>query len=76
MLLYCLINLHQADKYGTILPHTLIRQHMNYGQWYDRSKLTIKNVYNIMFVSCMNPTSGNSQVDLRLQRFFYTFAMR
>ncbi len=66
----------QVDKYGTVQPHTLIRQHLNYKQWYDRSKLTPKDIHNIMFVSCMNPASGNAPIDLRLQRFFYAFALR
>ena len=23
----------QVDKYGTVGPHTIIRQHMDYGHW-------------------------------------------
>ena len=26
----------QVDLYGTVQPHTLIRQHLDYKHWYDR----------------------------------------
>ena len=29
-----LIIMTQVDKYGTVGPHTIIRQHMDYGHWY------------------------------------------
>ena len=36
----------QVDSYGTAGPHTIIRQHLDYGHWYCRSKLTLKDVHN------------------------------
>ena len=27
----------EVDTYGTVGPHTLIRQHLDYGHWYCRS---------------------------------------
>lgn len=27
------LNMPEVDKYGTVAPHTLIRQHMDHGHW-------------------------------------------
>lgn len=27
------VNMPEVDTYGTVGPHTLIRQHMDYGHW-------------------------------------------
>ena len=32
------INMPEVDKYGTVQPHTLIRQHMDYKHWYGKKK--------------------------------------
>lgn len=48
---------------------------MNYGHWYDRVKLTLKEIHNTQYVSCMNPTAGSFTIDARLQRHFAIFAM-
>ncbi|XP_014248489.1 dynein beta chain, ciliary-like isoform X2 [Cimex lectularius] len=69
------MNMPEVDKYGTVQPHTLIRQHMDYQHWYDRQKLTLKDIHNIMFVACMNPTAGSFSIDGRLQRHFAVFAL-
>lgn len=66
----------QVDKYGTVQPHTLIRQWMDYQHWYDRTKLSLKDIHNIIFFSCMNPTAGSFTIDPRLQRHFMVFALR
>ncbi|KAH0629389.1 hypothetical protein JD844_011440 [Phrynosoma platyrhinos] len=29
------MNMPEVDKYGTVAPHTLIRQHMDHGHWYE-----------------------------------------
>ena len=55
------------DKYYTVQPHTLIRQHIDHGHWYDRQKLTLKDIHNTQYVSCMNPTAGSFTIDSRLQ---------
>lgn len=65
----------QVDSYGTVQPHTLIRQYMDYKHWYDRTKLTLKEIQNVMFASSMNPTAGSFTIDSRLQRHFYVFAL-
>ncbi|KAG7298071.1 hypothetical protein JYU34_018841, partial [Plutella xylostella] len=69
------MNMPEVDAYGTVQAHTLVRQFLNYGHWYDRQKLTLKEVANCMFVSCMNPTAGSFSIDPRLQRQFCTFAI-
>ncbi|XP_063574371.1 dynein axonemal heavy chain 17 [Pongo abelii] len=69
------MNMPEVDKYGTVAPHTLIRQHMDHRHWYDRHKLTLKDVHNCQYVACMNPTSGSFTIDSRLQRHFCVFAV-
>ncbi|NWW98330.1 DYH17 protein, partial [Caloenas nicobarica] len=69
------MNMPEVDKYGTVAPHTLIRQHMDHGHWYDRTKLTLKDVHNCQYVACMNPTAGSFTIDTRLQRHFCVFAV-
>ncbi|XP_075025374.1 dynein axonemal heavy chain 17 [Calonectris borealis] len=69
------MNMPEVDKYGTVAPHTLIRQHMDHGHWYDRNKLTLKDIHNCQYVACMNPTAGSFTINPRLQRHFCVFAM-
>jgi dynein heavy chain len=56
------MNMPQVDNYGTVQPHTLLRQHLDYKHWYDRQKLTLKEIQNCQYVSCMNPTDRKSVV--------------
>lgn len=65
----------QVDTYGTVQPHTLIRQHLDYNHWYDRAKLSLKEVHNCQYVACMNPTAGSFTINPRLQRHFAVFAI-
>ena len=67
--------LTQVDTYGTVQPHTLIRQHLDYNHWYDRAKLSLKEVHNCQYVACMNPTAGSFTINPRLQRHFAVFAI-
>ncbi|XP_068510647.1 dynein axonemal heavy chain 9 isoform X6 [Anas acuta] len=69
------MNMPEVDPYGTVQPHTLIRQHLDYGHWYDRTKLSLKEVTNVQYVSCMNPTAGSFTINPRLQRHFCVFAL-
>ncbi|GFN78401.1 dynein heavy chain 9, axonemal, partial [Plakobranchus ocellatus] len=69
------MNMPEVDKYYTVQPHTLIRQHIDHIHWYDRSKLSLKEIHNTQYVSCMNPTAGSFTIDSRLQRHFCVFAM-
>uniref|UniRef100_A0A8C3V2Y5 Dynein axonemal heavy chain 17 n=1 Tax=Catharus ustulatus TaxID=91951 RepID=A0A8C3V2Y5_CATUS len=69
------LNMARVDAYGTAQPHTLLRQHLDYGHWYDRSRLSLKEISNVQFVSCMNPTAGSFTINPRLQRHFCVFAL-
>ncbi|XP_030371689.1 dynein beta chain, ciliary [Scaptodrosophila lebanonensis] len=69
------MNMPEVDKYFTVQPHTLIRQFMDYHHWYDRLKLTLKDIHKCNFVSCMNPSAGSFTIDPRLQRHFCSFAV-
>nr|XP_004569740.1 dynein heavy chain 9, axonemal [Maylandia zebra] len=69
------MNMPEVDAYGTVQPHTLIRQHMDYNHWYERNKLLLKEIHNVQYVSCMNPTAGSFTINPRLQRHFSVFAL-
>ncbi|NWY63744.1 DYH9 protein, partial [Erithacus rubecula] len=69
------LNAPRVDAYGTVQPHTLLRQHLDYGHWYDRSRLSLKEISNVQFVSCMNPTAGSFTINPRLQRHFCVFTL-
>lgn len=69
------MNMPAIDTYGTVQPHTLIRQHLDYNHWYDRGRLSLKDIHNCQYVSCMNPTAGSFTINPRLQRHFYVFAI-
>ncbi|KAJ9515913.1 hypothetical protein QJQ45_016901, partial [Haematococcus lacustris] len=69
------LNMPKLDPYETAMPISLIRQHLGWGHWFDRSKLTQKNINNTQYVACMNPTAGSFIINPRLQRLFMTLAM-
>lgn len=69
------MNMPKVDDYGTVQAHTIIRQFLDYRHWYDRTKLTLKDIQNVQFVSSMNPTAGSFTIDTRLQRHFCVFAV-
>ncbi|XP_074120841.1 dynein axonemal heavy chain 9 [Sminthopsis crassicaudata] len=69
------MNMPEVDAYGTVQPHTLIRQYMDYGHWYDRNKLFLKEIINVQYVACMNPTAGSFTINPRLQRHFSIFVL-
>ncbi|CAL4130200.1 unnamed protein product, partial [Meganyctiphanes norvegica] len=76
-LVYCIddINMPMVDTYGTVQPHTLLRQHLDYGHWYDRAKHTLKEVHKVQYCAAMNPTAGSFTINPRLQRHFTVFAV-
>jgi dynein heavy chain len=69
------LNMPKLDPYETAMPISLIRQHLGWGHWFDRNKLTQKNINNTQYIACMNPTAGSFVVNPRLQRLFMTLAM-
>lgn len=38
-----------------------------FAQRYDRTKLSLKEITNVQYVSCMNPTAGSFTINPRLQ---------
>nr|XP_032294976.1 dynein heavy chain 9, axonemal [Drosophila virilis] len=69
------LNMPEVDSYGTVQPHTIMRQFMDYRQWYDRQKLQLKDIRHCQFAACMNPTAGSFTIDPRLQRHFCVFSV-
>ena len=70
------INMPQLDPYNTQTAIALLRQHADYEHWYDRSKMTLKDVINTQYLACMNPTAGSFFVNPRLQRHFWLLAIQ
>ncbi|XP_038934021.1 dynein axonemal heavy chain 11 isoform X4 [Rattus norvegicus] len=68
------LNMPEVDLYGTVQPHALLRQHIDYGHWYDRHKVMLKEIRNCQYVACMNPMAGSFTVDPRLKRHFTVLA--
>ncbi|KAM6338976.1 LOW QUALITY PROTEIN: dynein axonemal heavy chain 11 [Podargus strigoides] len=60
------LNMPEVDRYGTVQAHALIRQHKDYGHWYDRQKLRIKEIHNCQSIACMNPSAGTFTISPRL----------
>lgn len=48
---------------------------MDYQHWYDRAKLSLKDIANCQFVASMNPSAGSFTINPRLQRHFCVFAV-
>ncbi|KAE8291050.1 Dynein heavy chain 11, axonemal Axonemal beta dynein heavy chain 11 Ciliary dynein heavy chain 11 [Larimichthys crocea] len=69
------LNMPEVDVYGTVQPHTLIRQHLDYNHWYDRQRLVLKEIHSCQYITCMNPTAGSFSINPRLQRHFSVFAV-
>lgn len=68
------LNLPYVETYGTQTPMALLRQHIDYGAWFDRSDVSLKKqILDCQYVTCMNHKSGSFFVDPRLQRHFATF---
>jgi len=70
------LNMPQQDPYETQTAISLVRQHKDYEHWYDRQKLTLKDIKNTLFVGSMNPSAGSFFVDPRLQRWFWILAIQ
>lgn len=60
------MNMPKLDPYNTQNSIALMRQHMDYSHWYDRQKLTLKEIKQTQYVACMNPTAGSFTVNPRL----------
>ena len=69
------LNMPKLDPYDTAMPISQIRQHLGWGHWFDRVKLTPKVIQDTQYVACMNPTAGAFTINPRLQRLFMTLAV-
>eukprot|EP00744_Colponema_vietnamica_P001598 GILI01002635.1.p1 GENE.GILI01002635.1~~GILI01002635.1.p1 ORF type:complete len:2087 (-),score=720.86 GILI01002635.1:371-6598(-) len=69
------LNMPMLDPYNTQTSIELLRQHIDYGHWFDRAKLFLKDVNNCQYISCMNPTAGSFVINPRLQRHYMAFAI-
>uniref|UniRef100_A0A7S2NI24 Dynein heavy chain n=1 Tax=Haptolina brevifila TaxID=156173 RepID=A0A7S2NI24_9EUKA len=67
-------NMPAPDKYGTQSAIAILRQHRDYGGFYDLKTLRMKRLDNTLLVSAMNPTAGSFFIIDRMQRHFCTLA--
>lgn len=70
------LNMPMLDKYETAMPISLIRQHLGWGHWYDRQKLTLKNIKGTQVsIICLSSDCSLSLSTLYmfLYVFFYKF---
>jgi len=56
----------RLDPYDTQSAIALVRQLKDYNHWYDKTKLTLQEIQNTLFVAGMNPTAGSFFVNPRL----------
>ena len=70
------LNMPYVDKYDTQTPIELARQNIDYKGWYDKQKIVLKEVLNVQYMACMNPTAGSFNITPRMQRHFATFAVQ
>eukprot|EP00736_Rhodelphis_marinus_P010572 Rmarinus@m.9666 len=70
------MNMPFVDKYGTQSAIALLRQHFDYKMVYDRVKLQQKDIQNVQYLACMNPTAGSFSINPRAQRHFSTFGLQ
>jgi len=69
------MNMPARDPYDTQNAIALLRQHRDYEHWYDKNKLTVKDIKNTQLMAAMNPTAGSFIVNPRLQRHFWLLAV-
>jgi dynein heavy chain len=62
------------DEFGTQSALAFLRQHLDYSSFYEREKMTLKEVKDVQYVASMNPSVGPRYVDTRFLRHFATFA--
>ena len=55
------MNMPEVDTYGTVQPHTLIRQHLDYNHWYTIKQYREKRKQQIETLNlCIPGTTGTS----------------
>jgi len=68
------LNMPMVDVYNTQSPSALVRQHIDYGSWFDTVKLEKKEIKDVQYIACMNPTAGSFMISDRLQGNFMVFS--
>lgn len=56
------LNMPEVDIYGTVQPHTLIRQHLDYKHWWRKKTHTIM-LFCINLQCCHTPTYTSNRMD-------------
>lgn len=69
------LNMSYLDKYQTQSAIELIRQSMDSGGWYGKSKVSFKQVQGVQYLATLNPHSGSFNISPRAQWQFATFAL-
>ena len=69
------MNMPFVDKYDTQSAIEIVRQYVDYGGWYDKVKIVLKDIVACQLVGAMNPTAGSFQITPRMQRHFVTFGI-
>eukprot|EP00929_Paragymnodinium_shiwhaense_P077089 TRINITY_DN3967_c2_g1_i1.p1 TRINITY_DN3967_c2_g1~~TRINITY_DN3967_c2_g1_i1.p1 ORF type:complete len:3070 (-),score=1029.42 TRINITY_DN3967_c2_g1_i1:156-9119(-) len=69
------LNMPALDKYNTQTAIELMKEKQDYGHWWDRAKIAVKDIGNTQYMCCMNPTAGSFTVNPRLQRHFWCCAV-
>lgn len=69
------LNMPQLDDYNTQTAIELLRQHADYGHWYDIGKLALKDIINTQHLAALNPTAGSFYVNPRYKRHFWTVSI-
>jgi dynein heavy chain len=72
------LNMPRKDRFGSQPPLELIRQWIDYKQWYNREKLTLNEIKFLQFLCSMGkPGGGRAEITQRLTSKFhiinYTF---
>lgn len=69
------LNMPLVEEFGTQTPIALLRQYLDYGQWFDRSDLSVKKeLRDTQLVTAMNHKSGSFVINPRLQRHMAVLA--
>ena len=70
------LNLPEVDPYNTQSAIALIRQHTDYGHWFDMSKdeVSIKNIRRCQLLASMNNTAGSFEGELFFFFFLFFFS--
>ena len=64
------LNMPMLDQYKTQSAIELKLAKQDYNHWWDRGKITIKDIGNTQYMTRMNPTAGSFIVNPRMQHFW------